>query len=565
MCATVRFAVRRPSRNYTLLASLWFVIHTPVWFWLSEGRTYPWDIVQAKKLLDYGFWARKGVILEHASYFGIVPNPSDFNYVNHPLPIFWVYALLYNLLGSIGPHAFVALAGLAGCLLTYRFLTYFFPSNVSWFTAALLTAAHGTIEFVANTDVVAQSAIVWPLAAVLIVEWKRAGYGAKTAMPWLIGLVVLACGQISWMAFTTVPVLLLLALPEEVPLATAIRRPWTVAAWIPIIVGAAASLALFIAQVLTYSPSLHGNAHYIGALASRESFIGARLNMLPVLLLRTLLPGPALWFGALVGLSQIPRIRPERRTIVIMLSYFGIFGLVTMAIPRFFFLNQHAQRFVLFPCAVLTAFALANIPAKWFRAALVSIAFVGLLFCYARVHEYRVSMASLTLGRWIGQNTKPDEIIFSNLRNRTQPIQPWDGEFFNDFRMVGDRFVAGPAADQATLAQTVRPFKGRLEKASFLHEASQPMDPALLAKIQSCSRESSSTNLDVPPEGILIFKEARKFVWSLLGSRRTPPYAPQGDDSVHPRNAFRLTLYRLSPECVRELNEVATAPLKGDR
>src|ERR1051326_1770281 len=101
----MRFAVRRPSRDYVSLALLWFVIHAPAWYWLSEGRTYPWDIVQAKKLLDYGFWARKGALLEHGSYFGIVPNPSDFNYIDHPFPIFWIHALLYKFFGSAGPYA----------------------------------------------------------------------------------------------------------------------------------------------------------------------------------------------------------------------------------------------------------------------------------------------------------------------------------------------------------------------------------------------------------------------------------------------------------------------------
>jgi hypothetical protein len=554
----MRIAVRRPSRDFVLLALLWLVIHSPVWFWLAEGRNYIWDIAQAKKLLDYGFWARKGAIMEHASYFGILPNPSDFNYVDHPYPIFWLHALLYKFFGSAGPYALVAFLGLVGCLLTYRFLKYFFPSNVAWFTAALFTVAHGTIEFIVNTDNTAQSAIVWPVTAVVIMRWKRAGYPAKTAMPWLLGLVVFACGQISWMAFSIVPALLLLALPEDMPLRIAIRRPWTVPGWMPVLIGSAASLALFIGQILIYSPNLYDSVGWIGYQASRESLVAARLKMMPVLLLRTLLPGPALWLGALVGLSQIPKIRANRRVTAIMLFYLGVFALVTLLIPGFFFFNQHAQRYVLFPCAVLTAFALSNLAAKWLRAGLVSIAFVGLVFCYARVHDYRVSMASITFGRWLGQNSRPDEIMFSNLRFRMPPIQPSDGEFFNDTCMVGDRYVGFGSTNQTTFVQTARPFKGHLKDASFLHEASQPIDPVFLAKIQSCSLGSSSTNLEVPPEGPLMFKEARKFLWLLLGRRA--PYSPDAAGSAHHSNSFALTIYRLSPECVRELNELATAP-----
>jgi hypothetical protein len=55
-----------------------------------------------------------------------------------------------------------------------------------------------------------------------------------------------------------------------------------------------------------------------------------------------------------------------------------------------------------------------------------------------------------------------------------------------------------------------------------------------------------------------MYKEARKLVWLLLGRRA--PYTPEGAGSLGHSNSFAVTIYRLSPECVRELNELAKAP-----
>ena len=110
---------------------------------------------------------------------------------------------------------------------------------------------------------------------------------------------------------------------------------------------------------------------------------------------------------------NLTRPRPQRPLVASMLVYLAVFVLVMLTIPRFLFLNQHGFRFPLFACAVMTAFALAYLQAKWARGVLVAIALPGLLFCYAKLHDNRASMASMTLGRWVGANTKPYELLFS--------------------------------------------------------------------------------------------------------------------------------------------------------
>ena len=552
-------------REYGLLTLVWFAVHALPLYWLTEGRNYTGEIVQSRTLLDYGFWARKGAYLTGIMSAGIVPNPADFNYTNHPYPIVWLYTLLYWLFGPAGDFALIALTGLAGCLLTYRFLKEFFTLKVAWFTTVLLTAAHATVEFATNTEAIALSTIIWPLAGLAIIGLRSSRPRIKAAAPWLLGLVVFLSGQISWFALTTVPVLLLLCLPLGVSPREAIRHPASISGWIPILGGAMATLAVFIGQIVEYSPDLRANLHYLGAQSGADGngFLATRLNQAPVLLLRMLLAGPALWLGAVVGLTQFrkplgspaspPANVSQRRLAGILLLYLGIFGLVMFTIPRLLFLNQHAFKFTVWPCAILTAFALTSLDAKWFRRALVAVALPSLLFCFAKIHDYRASAASVALGRWLAATTNPKEIVFSNLTDLKPPVEPWDGECFANAKAVADRFVASGVSTEAALIQAARPFKGRLTDAAFLHECSQPMDAALAANIVSGAQTVLVTNLPVPPEGLMIYKTARASLFSLLG-KRAPQNMRTGPQDTPRTNVFSLELYHLSPAMVQTMN-----------
>src|SRR6185369_11013594 len=110
----------RPQRDYLYLTLFYLAVQALPWIWLGDGRHFHWEIIQAKKLMDYGFLARKGAVLTYGAYAGILPNPGDFNYVNHPLPILWLYTLLYALFGKAGDYALVGIAGLVASLVTYK-------------------------------------------------------------------------------------------------------------------------------------------------------------------------------------------------------------------------------------------------------------------------------------------------------------------------------------------------------------------------------------------------------------------------------------------------------------
>src|SRR6185436_3713511 len=182
-------------------------------------------------------------------------------------------------------------------------------------------------------------AIIWPVSCAVIIWLRQKGWPQPFSSV-LLGLVVFLLGQINWFALTVVPALLILCLPEDKSLFQAIRHPWAVPGWMPILIGGTLSLGLFITQVLVYSSNLHENANYMGVQMGNGSFLGSRLEKLPVLLMRMLLAGPALWFGALVGVTQIRSNTPNRWLFNSMLVYFVVFFAVMLTIPRLLFLNQ---------------------------------------------------------------------------------------------------------------------------------------------------------------------------------------------------------------------------------
>src|SRR5256885_3898129 len=143
----MRYKWRGLSGEYASLTLLWVCTRILPLIWFTDGRHCIWEVLQVRKLLEYGFWSRKGAILASLMYFGILPNPADYNYVNHPYPIFWFYAMIHWLTGPVGLLIIMALIGLAGNLLAYRFLKRIFPVGAAWVAAALFIIAHGNIEF----------------------------------------------------------------------------------------------------------------------------------------------------------------------------------------------------------------------------------------------------------------------------------------------------------------------------------------------------------------------------------------------------------------------------------
>jgi hypothetical protein len=526
-------------RDYLWLGLLLLGLMAVPYYWLLTGSYMHWEVVQVSKMLDYGFWERRGAMLASGWYAGWTPDPASHNYVNHPYPVVWIYALLCWLFGKAAVYVLVALRALATIWLTYAFLAKLFSRKIALPVTALLVTSHATIEFAMNCDIVGQGVIVWPVAGLLALRMRER---PSRGLAFALGLSLFVAGQISWLALSVAPVLLLLCLPPTLTLAQALRRPWAVPGWLALLVGGCASFAVFIGQVLVYSPALEGNAQYL----SIQMGMGGptRLQMLPVLLLRMLLASAPLWLGAILCLLCFGRIVKNSPFGRASLVYFLIFFFVLMAVPRLLFLNQHGFSYLMFPCALIVAVVLHENRGRWIPYLMAAIALPGLLFCYAKMHDYRPSNATLTLGAWLAQNTPREGLIFTNFKHLTPPVPDWDGEFLAYVAFAGDRVVINRVANQSEFKGAAGELKEHFPYVYFLQETTQPIEPQWETNLEQQATAIVRASLPVAPEQPRYFKLARVWLWSLLGGS-APHYATAAVGESASTNSFSLKLYQL--------------------
>jgi hypothetical protein len=60
------------------------------------------EIIQIRKMLDYGFVQTRGVVPHNMHTIGRLAHPEKVNYTHHPLPRNWLYAGIYVLSGGFG-------------------------------------------------------------------------------------------------------------------------------------------------------------------------------------------------------------------------------------------------------------------------------------------------------------------------------------------------------------------------------------------------------------------------------------------------------------------------------
>ena len=467
-------------------------------------------------MLDYGFWERKGAMLSPGWRVGLIEHPEAHNYVNHPYPIIWLYALLYSLFGKAGMYVFIAFRSLATALMTYAFLGRLFSRPVAMFASILAIASYGMIEFTMNTDVIGQGVIIWPLAGLLLLNLKSNPL-KSTAI--LLGVAIFFVGQITWFALSVTPALLFLCIPEQTNIRLAASRVLKLPGVVPLILGASLSAALFICQVFAYTPAVVGNSDYLKmqmGLVTNEA--SSRVGMLPVLLLRMLVAAPGLWLGAIVGAALCLRDSKHGRLAAFSGFYFLTFAGIVFCIPRLLFLNQHGFSYMVFPCAIMTGIALDKLSSKVFRSALATVGIVGLLICYAKLHDYRASNASLALGSWISQNTQKNDIVVSNYRfeDNNPPIQDWDFEFLGEASVAADRFLFKEINNGTDLKSVIAQFGSNSHPLVYLNFASMPPSQIFLNEMAKKKTGDIEASIEIPHESPRYFKSLRRFLWQHL-------------------------------------------------
>lgn len=547
-------------RGLLALGLLWLASRALPLYWVFSqlDRKFDFELPEVKKLLEYGFWERKGAMLD--TYFGngLILHPNNHNYVNHPYPILWVYAGLYRLGGEVLVYASLAAVGLVSCLLVYVILGRYFTRSSAWAGAALFTVSQGTLEFDVNTDTVAFGTVVWLLVMLVVsrVEQERRDFSRREL--WLLGLGVFVAGQCTWFALTVLPALMLITLPPGMSLANAIRRPFCIAPWRALIFGGTATLGVFLLQVFFYSSSAQGDQNYVleqMGLANGMS----RWSRLPWIFCRMILSGPALWLGALVALYQCRTLLKSNRLMQGAACYLPTLLAVCLILPGLLSRNQHGFRYPLFPCAILVCFVFERARQRWLHLILAGLAGAGLLLGFAKVQVVnKSSMAAHTLGKWIANNTAAHDVILFNRKELSPPVQPSDVEFGSRVGCSADRNFVLAIFDPAAAQAVVRRFLPEQATFLFLRDTTQPLAGELEQILAHDAKLLARTNLPVTIEPISVYKFARQQLRASLNDQSAA--VEQRAANPADANAFSLELYRLDARAINWLRATNQPP-----
>ena len=520
---------------YLLIALVWLL--TRVYpLSTTEPLTY-WEVGEAKKLLEYGFSARSGAIINNFYMTGMVSEPWKYNYVNHPYPFLWFDTLVYAFAGGWGVILANGLIGLAASLLVLPALQTLYPPRLALLGAILFTLAPSAIVFTFDTNIVQLGAVLWPPAIYLI--GKHLGQ-RKAVTAALLGVTVFLCGQIAWFTYSVLPALLCAACALAYHRTEGFTLRPDKGLITAIIVGGALTLAVFVGQIVFYTYSLADTMSYLHGQASSEQGM-PRGQMYLAITMRSLLSvGPALLLGSAAGVVCLLRARSVNWLQSSALLYPLLFIGAALVLPRFFFRERTMYQYLLFPCTVLTITALQHVGIGLFTNGIVSLAVAGLAYPIFQASIPKVSETSRKLGGFIHEISQPDEVVATNLETQQKPFQTWDVGSIQSSSMIADRMMREKITSRVDLQHLLKSYKCKELKVFFLYDTERQIDDSLLSFLRAAAQPVSARFAAAaePPSAAT---RLRSSYWKLIGKHQIS--GPVEDIGAEERfEIFRLTI-----------------------
>lgn len=507
------------SKPWLLLALVWAITRA-----VPLSQVVPesfFEVCEAKKQLEYGFFATKGAIINIHYMCGRVAEPERFNYVNHPYPILWADTLACWVGGPWGVVAFNALLGLAGCLAAFAALRQFYEERESFWGAMIFTLVPANVLFNANPDQSGLAAIFWPFTVWAL---ARARTLATAGSAWLLGALVFLSGQFSWSPYSFYPVLLLGALGVVWERGRGLSweiRPAVVKA---VVLGAALTGAVFVGQIIFYTSDWSALTGYIGRQASAEGGVSLRQMYVGIGLRAALSAGPALLLGAVAWLGLLPRWRRLDWLRLGAICYPLLYALCALALRRYFFRERHLYCYLSFPLLILTMETLRQWPGRLWRGTLMVLAVAALGYPLFQATIPVVSQTTLLLSREVQALSQPEQVVATNLLPQQFPFPAWDVGSTGLLGIKADRNLRDTISTGAQLQALPAEFKARRLEILFMLDPARPIDDALRQIL-----ETASSNRDliftVPEEPPSLALRARSFYWKLAHKHQAAPDA----------------------------------------
>lgn len=504
-----------------LLVALWLVLHIPS-VWRLEVWSQ-WEICEARKLLDYGFFRRGGALLEPALDSGRLAFPEDLNYTHHPHPMVWWYTALFAVGGPWLCVAFMLTLRLAATLVLFRLLRRFFSVHSSWWATLLFMIAPATVIMDVETNIIGIAAAYWPFAAWLALRAQETG-----RHHFVLGLFVFWAGQTSWLFLTLLPALIWLAAPPGIPWTQMIRRPFSLPSSRAILIGGGLSFLAFLCQLIWYTPDWPDVFHYLRVQMGFGRFTVVeetpRWKMAILALLRN-----AYYIGAglclgVAGWAACRKRAPASRLVGASLIFIACFVLVEIALLRFCFIEISPYLYLLVPFTILTAATLETMKSRALFFLMIGSSFLTYGYFAIRYASSNRSAVVAPLATVFAEATQVNQIILTNMKHHHPPFAPWDNFSPDLVRREADRAVFYWVQNRDDF-ESLRPkLKRNFQNVVFAFTPAQPIDPSFLEWLRTEGKKYYSTSLDLPVDSPDLAAKIRLKIWELSGrfSDRAP-------------------------------------------
>ncbi len=519
---------------YFALMLLWIVSRIAVAsqceFWSQ------WEIFQARKLLEYGFWERSGALTWMHVMTGTMPHPEDLNSSTHPYPGVWMYTALYALGGARLCLTFAVTFKVASSLAVYALLRRWFTPRAAWLGGALYILAPVMIVMDWESNIIGLTAALFPFGMHLALAVREG-----KARAWWLGLLALVGGLIDWSFYYQMPALLWMAAPAGARWLELwpglVRWPATRA----LLLGATLAVAAFLVQLAVFIPDLAAALFYIRRQTGVAGMDVSRARMLGAVAARNVFfVGPALMLAAAVGLLWLRRATQARRALECSLVFCIGFIPVELLFLHFCFVEFSQFAFLVLPASILAAHSFEMLRTRWYPALVLPLAVVMAAFFSFRASVPRMTEAARAIAGEIAAHTLPSEVVMTNLRSNNPPFESWDTGGLGAVGLLADRMI-GPDIDGWPRVEALAGFARRnFASAVFAYSPDHPIAPELKAAIDAGSEMFARRTFTPPPQATPLAAKVRLAIWKLSGR-----YAQRATGTDPTRAPVTLEFYRL--------------------
>jgi hypothetical protein len=523
----------RPLVAYGAICIAWLL--TRAFSFLQSVPWQYWEIWEARKLLEYGFWARHGGIINVHFMTGLLAEPEKFNYVNHPYPILWVFTFFYYLFGAWGAFIMSSALGLISALAVFPALKILFSPKRALLGTFLFLLAPTTILMDVNTNIISLGAIGWPFLMIVLAKLEKR-FTIRNAF--LFAGIVFVLGQISWFTYT-LSATIFIALIFQI-LATQPQSPtWMKRSLVPLIAGGVATLFVLLIQVVYYTFDLSEVVKYASGQSGSEAGVSTLKMAIGIGIRTALSTGPALLLGGALGVIFIIKRHSRHWMEWIAIAYLFVFAGCSLLLPRFFFREVTMYEYLVFPLIVATLSAMNAIRNKAFDCCLVLISLAGLAYPIYQASIPVVSQTARNLASIIQDNTSREEILATNIESQKYPFASWDVGSRRHTAMLSNRMIRWGINSERSLGSLPGDFKVSQLEFTYVYCDGSPVQQTMKEHLNT-KVPFKTIHVELPPEPLSAATRVRSLYWKITGKHQVE------QDTEPQSSTFDLKFYQMT-------------------